>query len=504
MTAKKAYEELISKVTEIATLSSCAGVLGWDHQVNLPPQGAAFRARQTSLLAGMTHDKFVDPRIGELLATVEASDLVKDPESIEAANVREIRREYDKETKLPKKLVEEFDKTTMLAHNEWAEARKNNDFKKFQPWLEKIIDLCQQKAEAFGYEGERYNALLDIYEPGATVDKVAAVFKKLREELLVLLEKIMDSSDKPDKTIVERAYDVDKQAIFGEMVATSIGYDFKQGRLDIATHPFTTGLGPGDTRITTRYNPHRLNDALFGTIHETGHALYEMGIDKEKHFGTPMGESVSLGFHESQSRMWENLVGRSKPFWGYFFPQLKGMFRDALEGVTLDDFYRAVNYVEPSFIRVEADEVTYNLHILLRFEIERAMIKGDLKAADVPAEWNKRFKEYLGIDVDTDRNGCLQDVHWSSGLFGYFPTYCLGNIYASQLFAKALKDIPDMYERFDRGDFSALLGWLRENIHRHGQRYRADDLCTRITGEGLSHMPLMAYLTDKFGEIYNL
>jgi len=504
MTPQQAYDELIGRIKEIATLATCESVLYWDHQVYMPPGASEFRAKQTSMLAGMIHDRFVDPKIGELLSAVEGSDLVKDPESIKAANIRELRREYDKETKLPKKLVEELNQTTMRAHNEWAAARKKNDFKTFQPWLEKIVDLSMQKADAYGYKGERYNALLDNYEPGATVDQIADVFKNLRVELVDLLGRIKNAPKKPDKSIVERSYDVSKQAIFGEMVASMMGYDFKNGRLDIATHPFTTGLGPGDTRITTRYNPNRLNDALFGTVHEAGHALYDMGLPKDEHFGTPMGEAISLGIHESQSRMWENLVGRSKSFWTYFFPQLKGIFRDSLEDIGLDDFYAAVNIVEPSYIRVEADEVTYNLHILLRFELERALMTGDLKPADVPGEWNKRFKEYLGIDVKDDTHGCLQDVHWSSGLIGYFPTYSLGNIYSSQFFAKAEKDIPDLHQRFERGDCLTLLGWLRENIHQHGQRYRANDLCKRITGEGLSHKPMMDYLKKKFGEIYGI
>jgi len=502
MNPQEAYKKLIEEISELVVLVSCEGVLGWDHQVNLPPAGAAFRARQSSLLAGMVHDRFTDPKIGEWLSIIEGSDLVKDPESVEAATVRDLRHEYDKETKLPKDLVVEMDKTTSLAHSEWAEARKNNDFKKFQPWLEKIVDLSRRKAEAYGYEGEPYNALLDNFEPGATVDQVADVFEKLRVELVELLEKIKNAPQQPDSSIVERKYDVERQKILGETVAASLGYDFKQGRLDVATHPFTTGLGPGDTRITTRYNPNRLNDALFGTIHEAGHALYEMGMDKEKYFGTSLADSASLGIHESQSRMWENMVGRSKSFWIYYYPLLKNLFRESLSDVDLDDFYAAVNYVTPSYIRVEADEVTYNLHILLRFEIERALIKGDIKPADVAGEWNTRFEKYFGIKVDTDTNGCLQDVHWSSGLFGYFPTYCLGNIYSAQFFAKAKKEIPDLHKQFESGHFLTLREWLRENIHLHGKRYLAEDLCKKVTGEGLSHKPLMEYMNKKFSEIY--
>jgi len=502
MTPKEAYDALLKDIREIATIGTCQALLEWDHQVNMPPGGAAFRAEQSSLLAGMMHEKFTAPRIGELIATVEGSDLVADQDSIEAANIREFRHQYDKETKLPKELVEEFNKTTALAHNEWVEARKHSDFKKFEPWLEKIIDLCRRRADAYGYEGEPYNALLDNYEPGATVDEVGEVFEGLRTDLVELLGKITNSGMKPDVSIVERPYDVKLQKVFGEMVAMAMGYDFNEGRLDVAAHPFTIDFGPGDTRITTRYNPKRINDALFGTIHEAGHALYEMGLNKNEYFGQPVGESASLGIHESQSRLWENQVGRGKAFWTYFFPIAQRTFRDSLNGIKFDDFYAAINDVRPSFIRVEADEVTYNLHIMLRFELERAMIQGDIKPADVPGEWNARFKKYIGIDVDKDSNGCLQDVHWSSGLFGYFPTYCLGSLYSAQFYAKAIADIPDLENRFASGDFLTLRKWLKDNIHQHGLRYRAGKLCERVTGAPLSHKPLVDYMTKKYSEIY--
>jgi len=502
MTPKEAYQDLIQRVKETSLLESCASVLYWDERTYMPRAGAQHRAAQVSLLAGMGHERFTEPRIGELLTICEGSDLMKEPESVEAVNVREIRRVYAKETKLPKELVEEISKVTTLAQGEWAVARKNSDFKHFQPWLEKVLELERRRAEAYGYEGEPYNALLDNYEPGATVDEVSAVFAELRNDLVELLGKINGAPRKPDVSIVERLYSTDKQKLFGESVVQAMGFGFESGRLDVTTHPFCTGLGTGDTRITTRYNPHRLNDALFGMMHEAGHGLYEMGLNKMEHFGTPMGESVSLGIHESQSRMWENQVGRSRAFWGYFFPQLKRLFRESLDGVRLDDFYAAVNNVAPSYIRVEADEATYNLHILLRFELERALLTGDLKPADVPGEWNDRFEKYFGIKVDSDANGCLQDVHWSAGLVGYFPTYALGNLYAAQFFAAVQNDIPDLSAQFERGDFSGLLSWLRENIHCHGQRYRATSLVEKVTGKPLSHKPLMDYMTKKYGEIY--
>ena len=502
MNPQQAYKELTDRTKKIATLGSCNAVLAWEERTYMPRGGAELRAAQESLLAGMVHEWLVDPKIGELLAAIEGSPMVKDPDSIESANVRELRRMYDRETKLPKELVEELAQTTSLAQGEWADARKKSDFKHFLPWLEKVVKLTRQVAECYGYKDEIYDALLDGYEPGMKTAEVVRVFGALRPELVELNKKIAHAKKRPDASIIARAYNVELQRVFGEVVAAAMGFDFNQGRLDITTHPFCSGFGPGDTRITTRYNPNRLNDALFGIMHEAGHALYEMGIDKQHHFGTPVGDASSLSIHESQSRLWENQVGRSREFWVYFFPQAQRIFRDALGDVSLDDFYGAVNYSEPSYIRVEADEATYNLHIMLRFELERAIIKGDLKPSDVPGEWNKRFKEYVGIEVDTDANGCLQDVHWSAGLFGYFPTYCLGNLYSAQFFARAKKDIPDLPKQIEQGNLGALLGWLRKNIHQHGSRYRAAELGKRVTGEPLSHKPLMDYMNRKFGEIY--
>ncbi|MFH1687710.1 MAG: carboxypeptidase M32 [bacterium] len=502
MSAEKTYKELTERLREIALLGSVEGVLGWEERTYMPRGGAALRAEQLGLLSGMVHEKFTDPRVGELLSELEGSDYVKDVDSPQAVNIRETRHAYDKYTKLPKDLVQELTRTTSLAQGEWVTARSKNDFKHFQPWLEKVLGLTIRKAEAYGYQGEPYNALMDDYEKGMTVEEVSATFEELRKDLVELLKKIKNAPKQPDSGIVERDYDVDLQKVFGESVAAAMGFSFTSGRLDITTHPFCSGIGPGDTRITTRYNPKRLNDALFGIMHEAGHGLYEMGLNKEEHFGTPMGESVSLGIHESQSRMWENQVGRSKPFWKYFFPQAQRIFKSALGDVKLDDFYGAINHVAPSYIRVEADEATYNLHILLRYELERAMVKGNLKPADVPGEWNDRFEKYFGIKVDTDANGCLQDVHWSAGLMGYFPTYSLGNLHSAQFFSQALKEMPDLYEQFERGDFLTLREWLRGKIHIQGNRYRANALQMKVSGQPLSHKPLVDYMTRKYSEIY--
>lgn len=502
MSPQESYKQLLDKFREISLIGSCGAVLGWDERTYMPRGGANFRAEQLSYLAGLMHSKTIDKTIGELIDSVEQSNLIDDKDSMEAANVREIKDYYQKQTKLPQKLVEDLTRETSLAQSVWQEARSKNSFKDFLPSLEKVIDLTIQKAEALGYEGEPYNALLDEYEPGATVKEVEDVFAELRKDLVILLQKVKNAPKQPDESIIERAYDVDLQKVFGESVAAAIGYDFNNGRLDVTTHPFCTGIGPGDTRITTRYNPNRINDALFGTMHEAGHGLYEMGLEKDKYFGTPMGSAASLGIHESQSRMWENQVGRSRAFWQYFFPQAQRIFKDTLRDVSLEDFYGSINTVRPSFIRVEADEATYNLHILLRFELERAIVKKELKPVDIPGEWNSRFEKYFGIKVDTDANGCLQDVHWSAGLMGYFPTYTLGNLYSAQFYNKAAEDIPDLESRFASGDFLTLRNWLAENIHVHGQRYRASDLGKKVTGQELSHKPLIEYMNKKYGEIY--
>ena len=502
MLAQTAYDELIQKVKEAATLSSVGGLLEWDQQSYMPSGAGKFRADQLSLVAGLSHKKFTDPRIGELLSELEATGLGAAGDTPEAANVRELRHQYDKATKLPGELVSEWARTVSLAQDEWVGARKHNDFKRFLPWLEKVMDLCRRKAQAYGCKSEPYDALLDEYEPGASAAELVETFASLRQDLGVLLEKIRNAPRRPNAGVVERPYDVQLQRVFGESVAAAMGFDFTRGRLDTTPLPFCTGIGPNDVRILTRYNPNRLSDSFFGIMHEAGHALYEMGIEKEANFGAPMGEAASLGVHESQSRMWENLVGRSRPFWKYFFPQAQRLFKDALRGVSLDAFYGAVNDVKPSHIRVEADEGTYNLHIILRFELERALLLGDLKPADVPGEWNTRFKKYLGLEVDKDSNGCLQDVHWSAGLVGYFPTYTLGNLYSAQLFQKARKDMPDLDSHFERGEFAPLREWLRDNIHRHGRRYRSGDLCARVTGKPLTHKPFIDYLNSKYAEIY--
>jgi carboxypeptidase Taq len=500
---KELIEELYGLTREITTLNSCISILDWDERTYMPPKGSENRANQMSLLAGMVHDRLTSSRIGEIITELTDNGVNPADDNIDSANLREIKRIYDKAVKVPKSLVEELSRTITLSQRAWQEAREKCDFAAFKPWMEKIVKLKRQEAEAVGYEGTPYNAMLDNFEPGASTEQIAKVFARLRDELVDLIGRIKSSGNGPDRSIITRDYAIDRQQKFGMEAAAAIGFDFESGRLDLTVHPFCTGFGPGDIRITTRYNKNHFSGAFFGIMHEAGHGIYEQGLPDE-HYGTPCGDSTSLGIHESQSRMWENMVGRSKSFWKHFFPKAQSTFPDALKNVTLDQFHFAVNDVRPSYIRVEADEATYNLHILLRFELESAFFNGDIGIDDVPSIWNEKFEKYFGIKPPDDKEGCLQDVHWSAGLIGYFPTYTLGNLYAAQFFAKAGEDLGDLDAQFAAGDFSQLLGWLRKNIHERGQRYRAEDLVRKVTGKPLSHQPLMEYLNAKFGQLYGI
>ncbi len=501
---QQTYRELLSLLRDAALLCSCANLLGWDEQTYLPPSGAEHRAEQLALLAGLTHERSTSPRIGDLLAELEQSGQLGDDDSAMSVNVYEARRAFDRATKLPRSLVEELSRTTTLSQHAWVTAKKKSDFAEFLPWLERMVGLKRQQADALSSgSGVPYDVLLDEFEPGASSADIAAIFTPLRSELVKLVDAIQGSSRKPDASVLTRRYPIDAQRRFAEAAARAIGFDFSAGRLDIAAHPFCSGIGPGDCRLTTRYNEHHFPGAFFGTLHEAGHGMYEQGLASAA-FGTPMGEAVSLGIHESQSRLWENFVGRSRPFWQHFFSAAQQAFPEALSGVSLNNWVAAINDVRPSFIRVEADEVTYNLHIMLRFELEQPLISGDLKPADVPAAWNEKFQSDFGIVPPDAAHGCLQDVHWSMGLIGYFPTYSLGNMYAAQFYDAAQRDLGDLSTLFAQGNFRPLLDWLRKNIHARGKQLRANRLVENVTGQSLSHKPLIANLRHKFEEFYEL
>ena len=502
MEAGSAYAELVRRSRERALLGSCSALLGWDEQTYLPRGGSSYRGEQMALLAGLQHERATDPALGDLLGTVEGSSVVAGGDSPEAANVREWRRGYDRATKLPRSLVEALARVTTVAQGVWVEARRVDDFARFRPILEETVALKKQEGGCLaGPGGDPYDALLDEYEPGASSRDLARLFAALRSDLVPLVAAIADSGQAPAK--IEGDFPVDRQKVFGEAVAAAIGFDFERGRLDTAAHPFCSGIGPGDCRITTRYDPADFTDGFFSILHEVGHGLYEQGLDPA-HQGTPMGEAVSLGVHESQSRLWENAIGRSRAFWSHWLPLARSVFRDPLHAVDLDAFHAAINRVEPSLIRVQADEVTYNLHILIRFELEQALLGGDLLVADLPEAWDAKYRDYLGIDPPDDASGCLQDIHWAAGLVGYFPTYTLGNLYAAQLRDRADGELGGLEAGLARGDFAPLLAWLRENVHLPGHRYPAADLIRRATGSEIDHRPLVRSLRDKYGPIYGL
>lgn len=478
-------------------MTSSLALLQWDAEICMPRGGVKHRGDQMALLAGLVHDRATDPRIAELLSAVEGSSLAVDHESSEAVNVREIRRDFDRETRLPRRLVEEMARVSALSSQSWSEARDADDFKSFEPWLDQTFALAREKADAMGYEGGvRYDALLEDYEPGMTTAQLSVVFAQVREGLVPLVDSLRGRPSSPTH-LTERTFPVDRQRAFAEKMAVGLGFGIDGGRFDLGPHPFCTAIGTGDVRMSTRYDPRNLTSGFLGTVHETGHALYEQGIDPA-YYGTPMGEAVSLGIHESQSRLWENLVGRSHGFWLHFYPQLQETFKESLHDVSLDDFRAMMNTVAPGLIRVEADEVTYNLHIVIRFELERALLDGDLKAADLPSAWNERYQQYLGITPDSDRHGCLQDIHWSEALIGYFPTYTLGNVYSAQLFEAAERAVGPLEEAFAAGEFRALREWLRESIHRHGKRYRAPALIERVTGSPPNPSALVASLSHRY------
>jgi carboxypeptidase Taq len=501
MQPQAAYDELIRLAREEALLSSCVDLLEWDEETCLPRGGVAHRSEQLALLAGVLHDRSTDPRLGELLDVVEGSSLVSEAESPAAVNVREIRRGYDRERKLPRKLVAELARVTALAQQAWAGAREASDYDEFRPWLERIVKLAREEAEAVGYPETAYDALLDDYEPGMTAAETASLFEELKRELLPLVETITAGRKPRARSLSQRReFAVDRQRLFGEAVAAAVGFDLERGRVDTSLHPFCTGLGPGDCRITARFSSRDFAGGFFAVLHETGHALYEQGLEAE-HYGTPMGEAASLGIHESQSRLWENLVGRSRSFWQHFYPRARAVFHDAMHDLKLDTFLAGINRVERSCVRVRADEVTYNLHILIRFELEQALVAGDLAAADVPEAWDAAYKRYLGVVPSNPVEGCLQDGHWAEGLIGYFPTYTLGNLYAAQLFAAARADLGDLDAQFARGDFATLLGWLRDRVHRHGQRYRPKQLVEHATGAPPDWRPLIAALKAKYLDV---
>jgi carboxypeptidase Taq len=501
--SQKTYELLCENARQTALLTSIESLLGWDERCIMPLLAGEYRAEQMTLMSGMIHDRQTDPRLADWLSELAGSPLAKDPGSETGATIRQLKRQYEKKVKLPKALVVELTRVSVLGQQVWQEARQKNDFAPFQPLLEQTIRLKQEQAAALGFEECAYDALLDEYEQGEKTSNVRRILQSLRGELVPLVAEIRQSKHRPDTSILAREFPVALQQSFGQDVAGQIGFDFQRGRLDVTAHPFCTGMGPHDHRITTRYDRNFFNSGFFGILHEAGHGLYEQGLRPDQ-YGLPLGEAISLGIHESQSRLWENLVGRSHAFWQHAFPAAQKVYASSLADVRLDDFYFAINDVRPSLIRVEADEATYNLHILIRFELEQALLDGELSVADLPAEWNSKYREALGISPKGAADGVLQDIHWSAGLFGYFATYSLGNLYAAQFFAQADRELGGLSAQFARGEFEPLRNWLTTKIYGQGQRYTAAQLVQQVTGQPLSAAPFMSYLRGKLAPLYGL
>jgi len=495
-------KQLNTILAEAHDLSKAAAVLDWDMHTYMPSGGAEDRGDQLAILARLVHERLASDEVGQLLSDLAPMASQLDPESDTACLLRVVQRDYDKAVKVPAEKVAEFIRTTTLAQEVWVRARAESNFALFQPHLERIVALRQEYANCFAPYDHVYDPLLDDYEPGLKTADVQAIFNVLRPQQVALNQAIANQPQ-VQSDFLRLNYPEKEQWDFGVDVITRFGFDWKRGRMDKSAHPFTTSFGLGDVRLTTRVYPNQPTAYLFGTLHECGHGLYEQNVDPAFR-RTALEGPASLAVHESQSRLWENLVGRSRPFWSFFYPRLQSAFSSQLGNVSLDAFYNAINQVRPSFIRVEADEATYNLHIMLRVELEIALMDGSLGIRDLPADWNAGMGDYLGVTPPNDTLGVLQDVHWSGGMIGYFSTYALGNLISVQLWEKIFQEMPDLEDQIAQGQFANLLGWLREKIHRHGCRFEPQDLVQRATGAKIDPNPYLRYLQHKYGEIYHL
>lgn len=503
-------EEVINRLKEltkdIVLLEHAIATLSWDQETYMPPKAIGEKGEQLALLQGMLHERITSSEIGKLLNDLGSDDnnpAGKFESNIPAdgAYIKETFRQYKIQTRLSKKLVTDLALATSLSQAVWIEARKKSDFSLFQPHLEKVLELTKQKAEAIGYKETAYDALLDEFEPWTTTKDVADIFGSIQPWLTEFIEKI-NESEQVDDSFLLTDFDISKQEVFGRKVLQDMGYSYDRGRLDVSVHPFTSTLGRDDVRLTTRYQKDFFKTGLFGIIHECGHGLYELGFGDDVK-GNLLASGTSLGIHESQSRTWENVIGRSYSFWKYYYPVLQQYFPENLANFSIDEFYKGINKVEPSLIRVEADEVTYNLHIILRFQLEQELISGSISVKDLPEAWNIKTKEFLGIIPDSDANGVLQDIHWPMGAFGYFPTYALGNLYSAQFSSVMEKEI-DVEGSLESGNLLNILDWLREKIHSYGASKSAEELAVDITGEKLNPKYFKTYLENKYKQIYNI
>lgn len=491
------WKEYLKK---IEYLGSTISLLHWDSMVNMPKEAMEYRSEMIGYLAGESYKLTTSEKMKELINSFTGMD---DLDLITKAMLENITKEYHKATKIPEAEFVQYEIDKALSQSAWEEAKKKKDFSIFKPHLAKMIAANKKISEYWGFADNKYDGLLDSYEPGMTTERLDLVFGELRESLVDLLRKIQNSNRKPDDTLLKGDYSIDSQRKLGEAILEKLGYDFEtKGRIDASAHPFTTNFGNKDVRITTKYNPEDFRPAIFSLIHEGGHGIYEQNIPDEL-LGTSLAHGASMGMHESQSRFYENVLGKSLEFWSYFYPKFQEAYPE-LERVELLSFYQAINRVEPSLIRIDADELTYSLHVIIRYEMEKLLINSDIPIDDVPRLWNEKYKEYLGVEPEHDGEGVLQDIHWSGGDFGYFPTYALGNLYGAQIFHKLKEELPDWNHQIEGGDFSAITKWLREHVHQYGATFKPAELIRKVTGEELSATYFIEYLNDKFGKLYGV
>ena len=495
------YETLLDRVHEIFDLRKAARVLTWDREVVMPKKGDNARAYQIATLQKVSHTLYTSDETGELIEEAAAELNGSDPDSPQANLIRFLRRDYAQARLLPAEFVSRLAALNSQATNVWKQARLLDEYARFAPWLEQIVETNREKAELLGYQEDPYDALLESHEPGMTLAQIQNIFAETKSELVPLIAAVSEASAVVNDAFLHRGYDIAIQREFARYIAAAVGYDFSRGHLATAVHPFSTNLSLNDVRITTRYFQDHLSPSIFATLHEAGHAVYLQNINTAL-ARTPLAKESSAGIDESQSRLFENILGRSLGFWRAHFPRLKDLFPDQLSGVSRLQFYRAINKVQPNYIRVEADELTYNLHIILRFELEQALICGDLLARDLPAAWNDKMQAYLGVTPPNDSLGCLQDIHWSLVGFGYFPSYALGNLYAAQFYEAALEQIPGLKYELESGKNTRLVDWLHENVHRYGRARSPEELITRASGRKLDHHAFSRYASAKFKDLY--
>lgn len=493
------YTEYVAIMQKAADLNYASAVLGWDQEVYMPAKGADARARQLATLATTAHELLTSDQFGKLLSELSAAGDLTDEQK---CNVSLSNEDYQKNKKLSHEFVDELSRLTSECFNAWIAAREQNDFSLFAPSLSKMVALKRKQASLYGYKDHPYNALLDEYEKGANIAMLDVVFNGIKEQLPLLLNKIK-SAPQVSNDCFHRNFPKQQQWDFSIDVLKGMGFDFEAGRQDYSVHPFTTSFASTDVRVTTRVDENNFSSMLWSCIHEGGHGLYEQGLP-ETQYGLPLGAATSLGIHESQSRLWENCVGRSLGFWQHHFPVLQQYFPEQLIDISAEDFFKAANKVQPSLIRTEADELTYHFHVLIRYEIEKQLIEGTIEAEELPAKWNELYQKYLGITPPDHKTGVLQDVHWSHGMFGYFPTYTLGSFYASQFFDQAVKDIPWLETQIQSGEMTNLLAWLRTKVHQYGRRYTSEELCTAITGKKLDPSIFVTQMTAKYQQVYGI